>query len=272
MVKDVHKIKHDLVRESLILSNLKDNLSIITTADIPSKGSGLGSSSAVTVGLLNAFYAYKNEQVYPEKLAREACKVEIDMLRAPIGKQDQYIAAYGGMKHIKFKSDESVGLEEIKLSKDIRKELENNLMLFYTGITRQANTILSEQKMKSVEKSEILTQMKMLTYDLKDVLKSQKDLNEFGKLLHKNWLLKKQLANGITNPWIENHYQKALKAGAIGGKILGAGGGGFFLFYCPVKNQDNVRKALCDLKETDFKFEKEGSKIIYRGKKWSKNM
>lgn len=271
LVKDINKIKHDLVRESLRLTDIKNNVSIITTADIPSKGSGLGSSSSLTVGLLNAFYNYKKEKVMPERLARDACKVEIEMLEAPIGKQDQYIAAYGGMNHIIFKDDESVQIDKIKINKDTKQELENNLLLFYTGMTRQANFILAEQKTKSIEKSQVLTQMKMLTYELKEVLNGRKHIDEFGTLLHKNWLLKKQLAKGITNPFIEEKYNRAIKAGAIGGKILGAGGGGFLLFYCPVKNQDKLRKALSELKETNFKFEEEGSKIIYLGEKWSNN-
>lgn len=272
LVKDVNKIKHDLVRESLRLTGIKDNVSIITTADIPSKGSGLGSSSSLTVGLLNAFYNYKKEKVTPERLARDACKVEIEMLEAPIGKQDQYIAAYGGMNHIVFKDDESVQIEKIKLDKDIKQELENNLLLFYTGVTRQANFILAEQKTKSVEKSDVLTKMKMLTQDLKEVINGKMPTDEFGKLLHKNWLLKKQLVKGITNPFIEECYHKAMKAGATGGKILGAGGGGFLLFYCPVKSQDRLRQALVNLKETKFKFEEEGSKIIHLGEKWSNSI
>jgi len=271
LVKDINKIKHDLVRESLRLTGIKDNIAIVTTADIPSKGSGLGSSSALTVSLLNAFYTYKKESVTPEKLARDACKVEIELLEAPIGKQDHYIAAYGGMNHIIFKDDESVRVETIRLKKSIKEELESNLLLFYTGMTRQANFILAEQKTKSVEKSSILTKMKMLTYDLKDVLNGKTCIDQFGTLLHKNWLLKKQLAKGITNPFIEECYNKALKSGANGGKVLGAGGGGFLLFYCPTKNHEKLRNALSNLKETKFKFENEGSKIVYLGEKWQNN-
>jgi D-glycero-alpha-D-manno-heptose-7-phosphate kinase len=261
-VDDVKKIKHPIIRETLKLTGISRGIEITSMSDIPSS-SGLGSSSTFTVGLLNALYAYLNERKSPEDLAKEACNIEINILKEPIGKQDQYIAAYGGLRNILFNPDETVNVESIHLPASVKKELEDNLMLFFTRITRKARDILHEQRKETSKKMEFLDEMKELSFELKESL-FKKDITRFGELLHKNWEYKKKLASGITNPVIERYYDKAMKSGALGGKILGAGGGGFLLFYVEKENQEKISKALHDLNEVKFSFENDGTKIVYK--------
>ncbi len=261
-VNNVDRIKHPIIREALKLTGILRGIEISSMADIPS-ATGLGSSSTFTVGLLNALHAYLDKHKSPEKLAKEACKIEIDILKEPIGKQDQYISAYGGFRHTLFNHDDSVSSEIIMIPKSLREELENNLLLFYTGITRKARDILSEQKKNTRDKIESLDKMKELSFELKDSL-IKKDLTRFGELLHRNWEYKKKLASGITNPVIDRHYNLALKAGALGGKILGAGGGGFLLFYCEPNRQNSVIKNFKSLRHVPFGFENHGTSIVYR--------
>lgn len=187
---------------------------------------------------------------------------EIEILGHPIGKQDQYAAAYGGFNHIKFNADESVFINPIIFKKEVIKELNNRLLLFYTGINTRSDTILTEQRRKTKDNINILDKMVGLSEELLDELKYG-NIISLGEILHTGWVYKQKLASNITNPIINSYYEKAKEAGAIGGKILGSGGGGFLLFYCEEKNQNNVRKALSNLKELPFKFEQEGSKIIY---------
>lgn len=265
IVNTVDDVRHDLVREAMRLTGVTKGIEITSIADIPSAGSGLGSSSSFTVGLLNALYAYRGEHKSPEALAQEACQIEINIVGEPIGKQDQYIAAYGGFKCIQFNPDESVFVDPIICSKETLKELEGNLMMFYTGLTRKSGTILAEQRKDSKNRLEMLRQMKSFAEELCDCIRANGSLDKFGAILHRNWNLKKQLANGISNSLIDHYYQKALDAGALGGKILGAGGGGFLLLYCEKENQYRAREALTELKQTPFKFEPQGSKIIFIG-------
>ena len=262
IVDDVEKIKHELVREAMKKAGITNGIEITTMADIPA-GTGLGSSSALTVGLLNALYAFKGEHISAERLAKEACEVEVDIVKEPIGKQDQYAAAYGGMNHIQFNSDETVFVDPIVCSEKTKKELEGRLMLFFTGITRAANSILDEQKKNTKEKLSYLREMKQLSISIKNALNSN-NLDKMGELLRKGWENKKKIVSTISNDIIDENYNKAIKAGALGGKLLGAGGGGFILLYCPKEKQDDVRKAL-NLKEMKFGFEPQGSKIIYIG-------
>ncbi len=262
LVTNVEKIKHPIIREALKLTGILRGVEISSMADIPS-ATGLGSSSAFTVGLLNALHAYLDEHKSPEDLAREACKIEIEILREPIGKQDQYISAYGGLRHILFNPDESVNTELIVIPRSLKEELEDSLLLFYTGIKRKARDILHEQRKNTEKKMEFLDKMRELSFELKESL-MKKDLTRFGELLHKNWEYKKMLASKITNPLIERYYNLALKHGALGGKILGAGGGGFLLLYCEHKKQNSVIKALKSLKLVPFRFESHGSVIVYR--------
>ena len=237
-------------------------MEITTLADIPSRGTGLGSSSSITVGLLNALYAYQGEFRDAERLAQEACQVEIDILGAPIGKQDQYIASYGNVRLITFHPDERVDIKPVKLDYSLRRRFNERLMLFYTGKTRSANNILAEQSQHIPRKREILREMSGLPEIFEGCLHNG-DLDEIGRLLHQNWERKKRLARGISDETIDRLYETALEAGAVGGKITGAGGGGFLLLYCPGEKQERVRQALSHLTELPFRFENQGSKIIF---------
>ncbi len=262
MVDHIDDLKHGLVREAMKLTGIDKGVEITTIADIPSKGTGLGSSSSLTVGLLNALYAYKGTIKSRRTLAKEACKIEIEILGEPIGKQDQFIAAFGGIQHIQFNPDESVYVDPVICPVEVKRKLEQNLMLFYTGITRKSSTILKEQTKNIKDKMDALHKMKVLSEDVRDSI-NRHDVDNVGKILHQGWLFKRELASGITNPEIDDYYQSAIGAGAIGGKILGAGGGGFVLVYCLKENQDKVRAALSKLTEIKFKIEPQGSKIIY---------
>lgn len=264
IVETVEEIQHPIVKECLKLTGVKDSIEITSVSDIPA-GTGLGSSSSFAVGLLHALYGYKGVFVTPERLAREACQIEIDILREPIGKQDQYIVSFGGLQFIRFNPDGSVYVDPIVCSKEIKKELSENLMFFYTGISRKAGSILTEQKKNTAGKLEHLKKVRELTPVLKDLLTTGKNLPEFGRLLHEGWMLKKELADGVSNGNLDQSYERALKAGAVGGKLLGAGGGGFLLFYVERQNQQRVREALKDMREVPFSFEPQGSKIIHVG-------
>jgi len=261
-VDNVDELHHGLVREAMKLTGLDRGVEITTIADIPSRGTGLGSSSSLTVGLLNALYAYQGIMRSRQTLAKEACQIEIDILGEPIGKQDQYIAAYGGIQHIQFNPDESVYVDPVICSPKTKLALEKHLLLFYTGITRKASKILTKQIKNTYKKSENLKKMKALSEKVRDSICKNR-VNDVGKYLNQGWLYKKELANGISNSIIDVYYKKALSAGALGGKILGAGGGGFLLIFCELKNQERVKKALKELPVVPIKLEPQGSKIIY---------
>ncbi|HDY67916.1 MAG TPA: GHMP kinase [Candidatus Scalindua sp.] len=262
IIDSVDEIKHDLVRESMRKTGVEKGVEITTLADVPSEGTGLGSSSSVTVGLLNTFYLYQVQSQPAAILARQACEIEINILKRPIGKQDQYSAAFGNLNLIKFNPDDTVTLQRLSLDEEVKRELEANLMLIYTGITRRSSDVLSEQKKNIKDKISVLNDMRdMVEEGGKYLIKGE--LDDFGKLLHQGWERKKILAQGINNPLIEEIYQAARKAGALGGKICGAGGGGFLLLYCPVEQQSQVRKALRNLRELPFRFEEEGTKAIF---------
>lgn len=259
------QIEHGLIRECLKMVGIDRGIEVTSMADIPSEGTGLGSSSSYTVGLLNALYAYRGKHVNAERLAREACKIETDILKNPIGKQDQYIAAYGGLQFIQFLPDESVSVDPIICSHKIKKKLEDQLLLLYTGQTRSSNKILAKQSKnmsKSINKREIMDKMVELAHDLQEQLNNN-STRGFGKLLDKNWMLKRAMAEGITSPAIDNWYSIAKENGSEGGKILGAGGGGFLLLYAKKKYHDKITRSLEDLRPTDFNFEPQGSKIIF---------
>jgi len=262
MVDNIDELKHDLIREALRKTKINHGVEITTMGDIPSEGSGLGSSSTVTVGALHAMYSYNGEIVNAEKLASEACEIEIDVLGSPIGKQDQYIVAYGGLRLFEFKQNGSIDSQKIDVDEDTCRSLNNNFMLFYTGIKRKSGTILKEQKANIIDHLEILSQLKEMAYMAKKELEAS-NIDAIGELMHQSWLLKKQLAGSISNQAIDELYYTAQQAGAIGGKITGAGGGGFFLLYCPFQMQNNVRSALKPLKELPFKLEQDGTKVIF---------
>ncbi|MDD5555889.1 MAG: GHMP kinase [bacterium] len=264
LVKEIGEIRHPIVREALRLTGLDGGLEIHSMADVPSQ-TGLGSSSSFTVGLLNALHAFRNEYASAEQLAREACRIEIEVLGEPIGKQDQYIAAYGGLRQITFNPDETVYVEPVICAPSTRAELFSNLLMFFTGWTRSASKILKVQKKATAGKMETLSKMRDLTREAAAVLTAGRGLDEFGDILHRGWMLKRELAGGITNPRIDRLYEKARRAGALGGKLLGAGGGGFLLFYVERQNRERVRRALAELMEIGVGFEPQGSKIIYVG-------
>jgi len=262
LVDSFEQLQHELVRESLRRTGIRRSVEISTMGDIPAAGSGMGSSSAVTVGLLNAMYHYISEPRPLEVLAREACEIEIDVLGKPIGVQDQYIAAYGGQRFIRFRRDGAVEVETLKIDDRQRWRLSENLMLFFTNVERRAETVLAEQVANIASRLDVLREMKRLALLARAAIESD-ELDEFGRLLHEGWELKKQMASRVSDGPIDAAYEAARKAGALGGKITGAGGGGFLLIYCPKESQDDVRKALRSLPELTFGLERDGSKVIF---------
>jgi D-glycero-alpha-D-manno-heptose-7-phosphate kinase len=264
-VDKVDEIKHPVIKEILKKFNVEGNVEVSSMADIPS-GTGLGSSSTFTVGMLYNLYARYGKYVNKEVLAEDAADIEINKLGDPIGKQDHYAAAFGGLNVFRFNSSGEVNVEPIHLKKLTFDNLQNNLLMFYTGDQREASSILTEQKekMQSPDKVENLKKMVGLVDDLRDSLYGD-DLTRFGEILHKNWLLKKQLASKISNGNIDTLYNKGLESGAIGGKLLGAGGGGFLLFYCDQDKQDKLREAMKSVKELNFRFENKGCGLIHIG-------
>ncbi|MFC1952753.1 GHMP kinase [Chloroflexota bacterium] len=264
-VDEIDEIKQNLAREAFKLVGISGGgIDIAYMGDmLPAHtGSGLGASSSLTIGILNALHTYKGDHISPEILAQEACQIEIEILSRPIGKQDQYATAFGGLNYIQFDRDDSVTVTPLNCSQGVLEELKHNLLLFYTGLKTQSDNILTELTINTQNNTHILSRMVELAKHLKNALENN-NLNEFGNILHEGWLLKQRLATAISNKTIDNYYQKAREAGAIGGKILGSGGGGFLLLYCKEENQTNVRNALINLRETSFNFESEGSKIIY---------
>jgi len=263
IVDSVQNIEHAIVREVLKSTGLSSNIEVACVSDVP-PGTGLGSSGSFTVGLLNALYAHKSAPMSKEALAKEACFIEIDLLGSPVGKQDQYIAASGGLQYIRFNPDETVSMEPITCSGNTRNKLDENLMLFYTGQTRSAYSILLKQRAKTKNRDEfqILKEIKGIAEKMRQLLAGDGDLKEFGELLHEEWTHKKRLVDGVSNENIDQYYDKALAAGAIGGKISGAGGGGFLLLYCEKDKQRKVKEALHELKEVEFAFETKGTTII----------
>lgn len=264
-VFSIDQLEHKLVKATLEYLKIYGGVEITSIADIPSRGTGLGSSSSFTVGLLHALNAYIGKYVSSEYLGKTACKVEIDFCGEPIGKQDQYAAAYGGFNLIEFNADESVIVSPVICKIDTIKSIENNIISFYTGITRSASDLLLQQSEaigSQEEKQNVLKKMVELTYDLKNELQNN-NVDLFGSILHENWLLKKSLVKQISSSDIDDLYEKARKAGAIGGKILGAGAGGFLLLYAPAEKHDAIRKELSMLKEVEMKFESLGSRIIF---------
>jgi len=266
LVDRIDDLDHDLIREAFRKTGITEGVEITTMGDIPSEGSGLGSSSTVTVGSLHAMYTYLGKIVPAEQLAAEACEIEIDILGKPIGVQDQYITAFGGFRIIEFMPDGQVLSEKVEISPRTLRRLNENLMLFFTGVTRQADTILVEQNDNLGNRLIILRRLKELAYSGRDELIAG-NIDAIGEYLHEGWMLKQQLASRISNPEINNIYDTAKSAGAIGGKITGAGGGGFFLLYCPHGKQETVRSALADLQELSFMLEHDGSKVIFNYKR-----
>ena len=260
----VDDIEHNIFRETLIHTDVLGGIEIASMADIPSKGSGLGSSSSFTVGLLNALYAYKNQFVSKADLAKEACEIEIDKCGEPIGKQDQYAAAFGGINLIKFHSNELVSVDPIICSPQLVQKIEDYTLIFYTGMTRSASAILATQakNLGQTNKKFLMRRMVELVFDLKKEMESN-SIQNFGEILHENWLLKTQITNSVSNSQIDEWYSIGLKNGALGGKLLGAGNGGFIMFFAPPEKHHNIQQALGGLEKVNFKFENSGAQIVY---------
>ena len=267
IVDDISEIQHELVREAGIITGIRNGFELATFADIPSEGSGLGSSSSLTVGLLNAMYTFRGRQVTHDQLAEEACMIEIEILKKPIGKQDQYIAAHGGLSAITFHGSERVTTERLELSERERHDLGGRLMLFFTNTTRQAASILQEQQDKTSINRNHLVAIHDLGKKIEEAIRSRK-FDEIGEVLHENWELKKRLASGITNGKIDEMYSRARAAGAVGGKVAGAGGGGFLLLYVKPEHQAKVREALSDYRPMPIMLDNFGATIIFNERRY----
>jgi D-glycero-alpha-D-manno-heptose-7-phosphate kinase len=267
IVHSPDQLKHPIFRVVLEKFGIK-GVEITSTADIPA-GTGLGSSSSFTVALLHALYAYTSKYVSPERLAAEACEIEIDLLKESIGKQDQYAAAFGGLHVYRFNKDGHVAVEPVLMSNDAMQRLENNLLMFYTGDIHNASKILSEQSKNVVaDHDKERSQLKISKYTdelHKELIRD--NIDAMGPLLYANWEEKRKLAKGITNTLIDDAFEKAMFAGATGGKLLGAGGGGFLLFYVPEHRHTSVKNALSNLRCLKFGFSRSGSSVIYVGDK-----
>ena len=265
IVDQVSEIQHKLIRECLDISGVRKAIEITSFSDIPSRGTGLGSSSAFAVGLIYALHAYQGKVLTAAQCASLACEVEIDRLGDPIGKQDQYTSAFGGWNCFRFLPDGEVMVDPIVLEEAQVKEMEQRLLLFYTGIIRSASPILwDQQKQITTQQAKfgLLVEMKALAWELKKLLEAGR-ADALGKIMHAGWIKKRQLTDQISNPQIDAWYDKALEAGAVGGKLLGAGGGGFLIFDCPLKRQAELRKSLHDIREVEFSFNKKGAEIVY---------
>lgn len=261
IVNHVDELKHDIARECLRMVGISGGIEITSIADIPS-GTGLGSSSSFAVGLLNALYTYVGERLSAGELANRACQIEINVLGHPIGKQDQYAAAYGGVNYFTFERSGDVQREKILVSDNDLRNMNRKLMMFYTGIRRSADGILSRQSQETKNKMEVLMFMRDQANRMRDGLAQKGFTPDFAKMLDEAWQKKKSITSGISNPEIDELYQKAISAGATGGKLLGAGGGGFILLYCDEPYQSAVRKTL-GLRELDFEISLSGSRVVY---------
>lgn len=255
-------LKHELIRESLLHMGIENGIEVVTVADVPGTGTGLGSSSSTLVGLLAGLSHYIQKPLDKESLARLACDIEINKIKSPIGKQDQYFAVFGGLSYLRFNADESVYMEKFNTNSNLVEELQNNILCFYTGIPRNSHGTLSEQRARIEDSNNFLYEIRSLADASRDLLKNN-DLAKFGQMLHKGWELKKKLASNVTNDVIDSYYRRAIDAGALGGKISGAGGGGFLTLYCEKKYQQKVRESLKELKELEMNIVESGSSLIF---------
>ena len=265
IVDDIRKIEHPIARQLLIDFKIS-GVEINSVADVPS-GMGLSTSSSYTVGLINALNAYKGKYNSQKRMAEKACELEIEKLGEPIGKQDQYGVAVGGMKFIRFLPSGRVEVEPIVVKNSVIKNLDESLLLFYVGMEHIAGEILKQQQTnvrENEEKFKNTIKMTEIAWEMRDALVLG-DMEQFGKLMSSNWELKRGLSDKISNPVIEKYYNIAMSNGALGGKLLGAGGGGFLLFYCPLNKQMRLRAALHELMELDFKIEYSGTQVVYVG-------
>jgi D-glycero-alpha-D-manno-heptose-7-phosphate kinase len=266
IVNHVDEVQHTLAREALKFFHIQNGIEIVSIADIPA-GTGLGSSSCYLVGLLNAMHSLTQKQVSPQLLAEEACHIELDLLNKPIGKQDQYMASFGGLTTLEIARDGSVTVGRPTFDMELLETLESNILLFYTGAARDATAILREQdgatKRKETNVVNSLSEIKDIGIEIRNAI-VQGNLHRFGELLHVHWQAKKRLSNGVSSSQIDQWYELARRNGAIGGKISGAGGGGFLMLYCD-NDKPRLREAMrkVGLRELNFRFEFEGSKVVF---------
>jgi len=258
----IDPIKHELVREALRKTGLSRHIEITTIGDVPG-GTGMGSSSALTAGVLHALYAFRGDIVTADRIAEESCEIEIDILGHPIGKQDQYAAAFGGLNYIRFNSSGTVDVEPLPCRPETLDRLEAQTLIFYTQQQRDADSILKKQSEGTTDKIDVLRQMRDLAGEMRHPLAGLGDLDEFGRLLHQGWELKRSLGFGITNSLVDDWYTAARKAGAMGGKLLGAGGGGFLMLLAPEDSHSAIREALGHPREIEFQVDRRGSRVIF---------
>ncbi|QDM28174.1 GHMP kinase [Tardiphaga sp. vice304] len=264
-VENLGQIRHPIVKNALKILGISGGVEITTIADVPSRGTGLGSSSSFAVGLLCALGGFQGRFMAAQELAELSCEVEIELCGEPIGKQDQYAAAYGGMSLIEFNADDTTRVTPIIMPKERRQAVESRLLMFYTGSTRSASALLevqSEAVSSNLAKQNVLRSMVQLAYQLRDELQSGA-VDNLGAILHENWMLKKSISSGISNPEIDYLYDRAIAAGATGGKILGAGGGGFLLFDGPAEKHLAIEAALVPLRRVPVGFERQGCQVIF---------
>jgi len=258
----IDRIEHTIAREALRMTGLGEHLEITTVGDVPA-GTGMGSSSSLAVGLLNSLYAYKGQVTSPGQLAEKACEIEIDILGKPIGRQDQYAAAFGGVNYIRFNPDHTVDVEPVPCAPEFLNELERHIILLYTDQQRDADTILKKQSEGSADKMTVLRAMRDLAGELRTTMGGQGNLEDFGRILHEGWELKRSLGFGITNQGVDDWYKAARAHGAMGGKLLGAGGGGFLMVMAPPEKHEAIRAAVGRPRELPFRIDRRGSRVIF---------
>jgi D-glycero-alpha-D-manno-heptose-7-phosphate kinase len=268
IAEKVEDLQHELAREALRMTGLGRHLEITTIGDVPG-GTGMGSSSSLTVGLLNALWAFKGEVSSARRLAEEACRIEIDVLGKPIGRQDQYAAAFGGLNYIEFHDNDVVDVEPVPHRGGFLRDLESRVLVLYTQQQRSADDILKKQSEGTRDRMEVLRQMRDLAKAMRDAATDKGDLDQFAELLHEGWLLKRSLGFGIATAIVDEWYEAARKAGAQGGKLLGAGGGGFLLLMAPPERHAAIRRALGHPRELPFQVDPRGSRIIFISDRYS---
>lgn len=264
LCENSNAVEHPIVREALRLLEIDKGIEIVSVADVPSSGTGLGSSSSFTVGLLNALYAFKAQRATKEQLGRDSCRIEIDVLGEPIGKQDQYAAAYGGLNLIRFNEDDSVDVEPLHCNYQVENQIETSIVTFYTGIARRAGDILKAQNdvIEGGSKTDVLKRMAAQAVELRDELKAG-NADALGEALHEGWLLKKSITPQISTTQICDWYERARKAGAVGGKLLGAGAGGFLVFYASPDRHEAIRRELSELRPIKLRMDRDGSQVMF---------
>ena len=262
LASTLEEVQHELVREAMRRVEIDEPLEITTIGDVPA-GTGMGSSSSLTVGLLAALYGYRHRVVSPRLLAEQACRIEIEVLGKPIGRQDQYAAAFGGVNYIRFNPDETVDVEPVPCRAEALRELEQRILLVYTGQTRDANAILRQQSDATADRMDVLRAMRNLADRMRHALAGEGDLDQFAALLHEGWERKRSLGCGISTGHVDEWYEAARRAGAAGGKLLGAGGGGFLLLVAPPWRHRAIREALGRPRELPFRFAQHGSRNIF---------